>query len=157
MITADRTPGRDADGAGPALWFGLLGGAAAWAVQFLAGYLISEGSCVAAAGAVNESGALSGASLSVLLVSLAAFVVAVLAALSGRRVWLAGGEEAARAGPGDDAQQAGETRRHAHGEPGREPHGGSRWVGLAGFMLSGVFAFVIAVQVLPLFIGGGCA
>ncbi len=157
MTTADRRRGRDADGAGPALWFGLLGGAAAWAVQFLAGYLISEGSCVAAAGAVN-GGSLSGSSLSVLLVSLAAFVVAVLAALAGRRVWLKGGEEAARAGPVGEALQGGESRRHArHPEPQPEPHGGSRWVGLAGFMLSGVFAFVIVVQVLPLFIGGGCA
>ena len=113
--------------AGPALWFGLLGGAAAWAVQFLTGYLVSEGVCVGAAG--TGSG-VAGGSLAVLLVSAAAFVVAVLAALSGRRVW-----QAERDGP----------------------EGGRGWVGLAGLVLSAVFAFVIAIQVTPLFLGGGCA
>lgn len=110
----------------PALWFGLLGGALAWAVQFAAGYFISEGVCVGLAG--NGTGVGAG-SLAILLVSVAAFVVAVLAALAGRRVW---------------QQQGG-------------PEGGSAWVGLAGLLLSAVFAFVIAVQVLPLFLGGGCA
>src|SRR5690606_13189106 len=104
------------EGQSPAQWFGLLGGAGAWAAQFIAGYLISEGVCVGLAG---SGGGVGGGSLAVLLVSIVAFVVAVFAALAGRRVW--------------------RQRRS-------EPEGGSGWVGLAGMLLSAVFAFVIAVQ-----------
>lgn len=125
-MTTPRAPSRAPDGADPALWFGLLGGAAAWAVQFLAGWLITEGVCVGAADTGTGVGA---GVVAVLVLSVAAFVVAIAAASAGRRVW----------------------RRERH-----EQDGGSGWVGLAGLVLSGVFAFVIAVQVMPLFLGGGC-
>jgi len=119
-------------------WFALLGGALAWATQFLVGYLVTEGVCVGAAvgaaggatdGPATAAAAVANGTLAVVLVSLVAFTVAVLAALAGRRLWRRGRDES---------------------------EGGSGWVGLAGLLLSGVFAFVIAIQVLPLFLGGGC-
>ena len=61
--------------------------------------------------------------------SVVAFIIAVAAAFSGRRFWLRV----------------------------RDDTGGGGFVGLTGMLLSAVFAFVIAVQVLPLFLGGGCA
>lgn len=125
---------------GPALWFALLGGAAAWAVQFLTGYLVTESMCVAAqrsASAEQAAGALTGATVAVLVVSLAAFAVAVAAALAGRRVWRRSEER---------TDERGEVRT-----------GGMGWTAFAGMLLSGVFAFIILAQVLPLFIAGGCA
>lgn len=124
-----------------ALLFAMLGGAAAWAVQFLVGYITSEGACVAlaagsgaGAGAVGAGGAsvagLAPTVIAVVVVSLVAFGVALAAASAGRRVWLAE----------------------------RDVAGGSRgFVGLAGMLLSGVFALLIVVQVAPLVLAGGCA
>src|SRR5690606_27495372 len=119
------------------LWFGLLGGAAAWAVQFLVGYLASEGACVGAgmsgavtSGAVTSGTVVSGAVLGVAVLSVVAFAVSVAAALAGRRVWL---------------RERDELR------------GDSGFMGQAGMLLSAVFAFLIAVQALPLLLGGGCA
>lgn len=131
-MSTPHAPPRGYDRTPTGLWFGLLGGAAAWAVQFLAGYLISEGACVAA----GEAG-LAPAALAIGLISLIAFAVAVAATLAGRRVWL-------------------QERRDLGADRVRS-EGGSGWTGLAGALLSGVFAFVILVQTMPLFLGGGCA
>ena len=129
-MTVSNTDPIDRARPGLALWFGLLGGAAAWAVQFVSSYLITEGMC----GAAEQSGGgVTGALVIVLAVSVTTFVVAVAAALAGRRVWL-----------------------RARGDA-EEPTGGTAWTGLAGMLLSGVFAFIIAAQVLPVFLAGGCA
>ncbi len=117
---------------GPALWFGLLGGAAAWAVQFLVGYLVTESMCVAAS-ARGAEGVLTGSVVAVVVVSVAAFGMAVAATLAGRRVW------------------------QRSKERGEKPSGGTGWTGLAGMLLSGTFAFIIVAQVMPLFLAGGCA
>lgn len=135
------TTSRPLNGAGPTLWFGLLGGAAAWAVQFLAGYLITESVCVgAAAGGLDASAGV----VVVLVLSIAAFAVAVAAAFAGRWVWQS--QRDVRGGRDDlgDGVSSGVSR------------GGSGWVGLAGMVLSAVFAFIIAIQIMPLFLGGGC-
>ncbi len=130
MTTLPREPARR-ERPGPALWFGLLGGAGAWAVQFLVGYLVTESMCVAASS--GDGGVITGSVVAVIVVSVVAFGVAVAATLAGRRVWQQGRER------------------------GEVPSGGTGWTGLAGMLLSGTFAFIILAQVLPLFLAGGCA
>jgi hypothetical protein len=109
-----------------ALWFGLLGGAAAWTLHLLLAYLIAEFGCVAEKDAIIWAGITKPAWM--LLV-----MSAVMLAVAGAATWAA----------------------HLAGKhPGRhdaEPPSVERYMARTGVIMSGLFTFIILVQSIPAF------
>jgi hypothetical protein len=113
------------------LWFALLGSAAAWAVHFLAVYMLLEIACPAGWQTRALLG-LNGAAAAVLLAGLAALPVVVASGLAARR--------AMREGP-DDRGDGGAYPRH---------------LGLAGVVLAGIFFLAIVAETVPALFLGPC-
>lgn len=120
------------------LWFGFLGGAAAWAVQFGIAYWLSEIDCNSdrLAFTILGIGAAEFLSfLATLLGSLTALSAAFIAYLSQPLGAL-----------GDKTEQAGAP----------EPEGRSRFMAYTGIVMNGLFLIAILSQGLPLFFLRSC-
>lgn len=114
-------------GSGPIrLWTGLLGGAMAWLVHFLLVYVISEWRCVPPLPEVQVMG-MTGTAWLLLAVS-----VVMLAAACGATL-LAYWNDGSRA---DDA--------------GTERNGAQPFMARTGMLTSGLFAFIILVESVPI-------
>jgi hypothetical protein len=112
-------------------WFALLGGAVAWFVHLIGIYAISEFGCVAGLDELRLS-SVSVVALLLLTASVVPLIVAVAAALVGYR----------------DVRR---DQRQAHE---RAPE---TWLSRAGWLFSGLFAVIVAVQSIPaLFYLAGC-
>lgn len=122
-----RAQGRDRRG-DTTLWFGVLGGALAWTVQFLTLYALSEGACLTALGQLELLGA-SGVTVLILDVTLVTALVALAATYAGYLTW---------------------TRWRHHADSG------AAFMGLAGAGLSGIFLVSILIQALPALLVRGC-
>lgn len=115
----------DHDVSRAALWVGVLGGALAWLVHFLLAYVIAEWGCVPLVPGVRVLG-LTGTIWLLLIVSAVMFAIACASALIARR------SRARLPDPG--------------GEGGAEP-----FMARLGVQLSALFAFIIAVESVPIF------
>ncbi|HEX7022270.1 MAG TPA: hypothetical protein VF171_05385 [Trueperaceae bacterium] len=111
------------------LWFGLLGGAAAWSVNFVVAYALAESTCFTSLREWEVLG-VRGTAVIILVVSLVTALVALIAALVSWGNW----------------------RRWRGGEPG-----GAAFASLTGLILSGVFLFIILVESLPVLFVGVCS
>ena len=108
-----------------AQWFGVLGPAAAWSVQFLVSYNVADtGSCSPAAPRFLASG--PGLKLVVAVVSTVALAVTVAAGAVSYHCW--------------------KRLRDQDPTPGRR----ASWLAVAGMMSSGLFFLLIAGSYLPL-------
>jgi hypothetical protein len=118
-----------------AIWFGVLGGAAAWTLHLLLAYLIAEFGCVSG----RDAGAVAGIALPafmLLVMSLLMLTMAVAAALA-----------------------AGLTLRRLdkRGDVGERRPATERAMARIGLFASALFAFIILVQSVPiLFYLRGC-
>ena len=110
------------------LWFGLLGGAIAWLAHLLLSWIVGEFGCLAGLGEITLLG-LAGTAWLVILVSLATFAVSVAAAVAARAVGKRLRPEA------DSLDQT----------------GSDRFLARIGVITSGLFAFVILVESIPVF------
>lgn len=123
----ERTDQRDVSQA--ALWVGVLGGALAWLVHFLLAYAISEWGCVPPVTDVRAFG-MTGTALLLLAVSAVTFAAACAATAVAQRS---------------------RHRLHDHGDaPDAAPHAGP-FMARLGLQLSGLFAFIILVESIPIF------
>jgi hypothetical protein len=111
------------------LWFGLLGGAVAWFIHLTASYLLSESACATTLGGQELLGVPASLLLQ-LAITLVAGLVALAAAVAGYRSWTVWKHEMAA--------------------------GSSGFVGLAGFILSSMFLFIIIVETIPALFLSGC-
>jgi hypothetical protein len=113
-------------------WFGLSGGGLAWFVHLTASYLLSESVCAAPFARVELPGlpGVPGSLLLHLAVTLVLGLAALGATIAGYRSW--------------------SVRQH------ETALGSAGFVGLAGFILSGTFLFIIIIQTLPVLFLGGC-
>lgn len=111
------------------LWFGVLGGAIAWLVHLMLSYGIAEFGCVSQFHELRFLGFTAVAWLEV-GVSLLTLAVAIAATLIARRntSYFSGEVEAARVESGDPRV----------------------FMARSGMLSSGIFAFIIAVQALPI-------
>lgn len=116
------------------LWFGLLGGPSAWAVAFIAAYLMTESACV-------TGGSLVGPGI-VWLLGTAVAVTATIVA------WGTRGEALSVTPNGDPGASGPEARS--------DSPTGRRFLAIAGVLLSGLFAFITLTHAVPLFVGVGC-
>ena len=102
-------------------WFAFLGGGAAWTLHFMGIYLIAEFTCVSGLGNVRWLG-LSVTAWAVLGISLILLAIAVAAAWIGRK----------------DSREA------------RQNETGGSYLSHAGWIVSGLFALVIAFESVPM-------
>jgi hypothetical protein len=111
------------------LWFGLLGGALAWAAHFISAYLLAEFGCVGGLAEYRFANVSYVAWLEIAVTAVAvlvAFAATMLAYRSSRRLQ-------SRPPVSDDA---------LHGEP---------YLARAGLYTSAIFTFVILFEAIPLF------
>jgi hypothetical protein len=118
---------RDGTVARGALWFGLMGGAVAWLAHFLAAWLIAEFGCIMAAGRPPVAFI---STTAVLLI--VATVICLAAALAATVVGHRAGRSLREEGAGSDDRV-------------------SYFMAKGGAISSGLFAFFIAVQSIPIF------
>jgi hypothetical protein len=117
----------------PALWFGLFGAPVAWSLQLLASYALVAHGCYPDAEPMTMP-VVPGLRTLVLGTGAAALAVAVLAGGSAWRSWRATQRE--HAGGHESLLEAGEGR--------------TRFMALAGMLLSAVFMLGIVMNVVPL-------
>lgn len=123
-----------------ALWFGLFGTPVAWSLQLLASYALTAHACFpGAVPLARPAGA--DAWLIALIASAAAAVVAAVAGNTAWRSWRATRSEH----PGD------------HGTLLEVGEGRTRFMALAGLLLSGIFFLGIVMNAVPLFLVQPCA
>lgn len=112
-----------------ALWFGLLGGGVAWLLHLVLAYLIAEFGCLTALRDTRLFG-ITGVAWLILAVSVATLLVALSAVVVARRS---------------------EQRLHAPALADSADQGPKVYLARAGFVSSVLFAFVIAVETVPIF------
>jgi hypothetical protein len=112
----------------PLLWYGLLGGALAWLVHLLAAYLIAEFGCLTALRDMHFLGVTAVAWLAI-AVSVVTFAVAVGATVA---AWMV-------------ERQLPPGRREE-----LDPRGTELQVGWLAMLMSGLFAFIILVESVPI-------
>jgi hypothetical protein len=110
-----------------ALWFGLMGGAVAWLAHFLAVWLIAEFGCIMAAGR-PPAGFISTTAFLLIVATVICLAAAAAATIVGHRA----GRRLREEGAGSDERV-------------------SYFMARGGAISSGLFAFFIAVQSLPIF------
>jgi hypothetical protein len=131
-------PGRHAVSPG-ALWFGLFGAPAAWSVQLMANYALTAHGCFPGS-EPRATPYFGGLSTLVLVISAAALAVAAAAGGAAWRSW--------------------RTTRAEH--PGGHEHlletgaGRTRFMALAGLLLSGLFLLGVVMAAIPLFLVPPC-
>lgn len=128
----------------PSLWFALLGSAAAWAVHFMAVYLLLEVACRAGWQRWQLLG-LNGASAAVVLAGLVALPVVVASGLAARRALARGSGRKGGAGP-HGAVDADDDDTEAY----------PRHLGLAGVVLAGIFLLAIIAETAPALVLSPC-
>lgn len=114
------------------LWFSQLGGAVAWMIHLMGCYAIAEFGCASRFSAVHWLG-ITGTSWILIAVSLVLCGVSAVAALAGRR------SEAALRDPQGIRGPVGESRHP------------DVYIAHAGWITSGIFVFIIAVESVPPF------
>lgn len=122
-----------------ALWFGLFGAPAAWSLQLLFNYAMVAHSCYPADN--PRSTPLSGSVWSLVLV--AGVVAAGLALGAGATAW--------RTWRGTRKEREGD-----HGALLETGEGRTRFMAVAGLLLSGVFLYGIVLNLVPLFLVPPC-
>lgn len=122
-----------------ALWFGLFGAPLAWSLQLLLGYALVAHSCFPATDP-RMTPASGGLWTVVLIAGVVAAVVAAAAAVTAWRSWRL-------------------TRYEHHGDDHvllEAEEGRTRFMALAGMLLSAIFLFGIVMNALPLFLVSPC-
>ena len=132
------TPGRHAVSAG-ALWFGLFGAPAAWSMQLMVNYALTAHGCYPGS-EPRATPDFGGLSTLVLVISVAALTVAAAAGGAAWRSWRASRTEH----PGD------------HAYPLETGAGRTRFMALAGLLLSGLFLLGVVMATIPLFFVPPC-
>jgi hypothetical protein len=112
------------------LWFGLLGGAFAWLAHLLVAYGVAEFGCVGGTDASQPLG-----------ISLVAWIVLALSALT----------FAVAAAAAIMAYHVGSQLARLESSPSVSVSEGKLYAAKAGWLTSGLFALVIAVETLPIF------
>jgi hypothetical protein len=130
-----RTAPRPSTGYALRLWFGLLGGALAWATHFLVSYILVSVACVSNYFAWQIAG-LNGLLLVLLLATIIAATVTTVALVTAYRSWQRTGEGAE---PSDEG-----------------PRGRDAYMSVAGVILNSLFLFLIALETVPLFVLRAC-
>ena len=136
------TPLRDNDDR-PSLWYHLLAGPAIWGAYFLIGYGLLEVACNAQGFETRILG-LTVLSILILILTLAAAFLALVAGGISYRTWKAGRSN----GPAT-VHDSPVTRSDIVEAPGEADENTARFAALIGVMLSGLFAFTILVTGLP--------
>jgi len=131
-----------------AIWFGLVGGPAAWSVQTLVNLPVASHGCfprlypLATADGYNVQGI-------AFVVSIAALIVCLTALLIASRSWRRTREE--------QHDASGEANRHSAQVSALETgEGRTRFMALAGLLTSGTFTLVSAVHLVTVFLVGPC-
>jgi hypothetical protein len=115
-------------GAPGALWFGLFGAPAAWALQLMASYALTAHACFPGATPL-ASPAAGGSWTAALLVGVAALAASLAAGATAWGSW-----------------------RSTHVGPERR----TRFMALAGLLLSGIFLLGVLMNAIPLFLAPSC-
>lgn len=122
-----------------ALWFGVFGAPLVWSLQLLLGYSLVAHSCFP--GAEPRATPVIGGLWSILLVvSVGAAVVALAAGGTAWRSW----------------RMTRQEHRGDHGELLEVAEGRTRFMALAGMLLSSLFLLGIVLNALPLFLVPAC-
>jgi hypothetical protein len=123
----------------PALWFGIFGAPAAWALQLIADYSLVAHYCYPSDAPVHAPafGALRGVGLAV---SAIVIVVVLLALATAFRSWR-------------ETRHGHDAEHHQLAEVGE---GRARFMALAGILLSFVFLFAVLMNALPLITSSLC-
>jgi hypothetical protein len=129
-----------------ALWFGLFGAPAAWAIQLITDYALLAHFCYPRDTPL-ASPTFSGVRLVALLVSAGLLVVGVAALLVALRSWRRTRRETSGTASGEQQQQ----REAADIGEGR-----TRFMALAGILVSGIFVYGILMAALPLLSMSAC-
>lgn len=116
------------------LWFGLLGGAVAWAAHLLLSYLLVEITCATSLPGFTLLG-FNGSAVMLLALTLLSVLVALAAALVAYQDW----------------------RRFKGSARGAQMlRNASSDLSLIGFLLSGLFVLIILIEGLPIFFLRAC-
>lgn len=126
--------------AGPYLWLGVFGGPLAWSVQLIAAYALIAHFCFPGRFPVAEA-TIGGLRVIGLVVSAAAFLLTLWALIVALRSW-------------EHVRQNEDRERHGVLEVGE---GRTRFMSLAGVIVSGVFLFAVLLTTAPLVFAPLCA
>ena len=123
----------------PRLWFGLFGAAAAWAVQLIANYAIVAHACYPATVPLTRPVIASAHGLAI-AISVACLLVAASAILVAR----------------GSVRQTRAASRSAPAHPVDAQHGRTRFMAVAGLIVSVLFTFAVLMSSLPLVTRAAC-
>lgn len=142
------SPGHPAPHAGlvplAALWFGLFGAPAGWAAQLITNYALNAHFCYPG-DTPRASPQFGGVRLVGLLVSAVVLVVSVAALVVAIRSWRT------------TRREAGRDRSPDHHETAEIGEGRTRFMAMAGILVSGIFLFGVLMNGLPLIAMPVCA
>jgi hypothetical protein len=111
------------------LWFGFLGGAVAWTLHLILAYLIAEFGCESQMDRHLYMGITLPAWM-LLIMSALVLLIAVLATV---------------------VAYLGRMKIEKHEHYAEDVHGSERYLTRAGYLMSGLFAFIIIVETIPTF------
>jgi hypothetical protein len=145
--SAHPAPARNDVSAG-LLWFGLVGGPAAWTIQTLVDLAVTSHGCYPRLYPL-ASPMLAGLRAIVITVSIAALIVCIVAALAAIRTWSRTRHEHQRS--------SGAGEKHAPSAALLETgEGRTRFLALSGLMTSIVFTIAVLAHTVSIFIVGPC-